>query len=247
MWPKQSTLVLLTVAAMVVSGEQYVILNEEQGKVDIPFGSSLTLGCNLSTKTYNRFRLQWSFNPSGSSAKASNIIASSVKVQNTTLNLSDINWNHTLPNVAMNNSGWYFCGVTGDIPFKELIMSYGTQIAIAKSLMEATVYPSLVTSKQANPDNPEEPQAIHWWMWIVLGGSTFILIVLLVICVMLRRRCRRRREDQIYTNTHPVANKQPSPRPSLPLDTLKTRSSNDDFWTPKSDRVYANGKWKQKK
>ncbi|XP_034440014.1 uncharacterized protein LOC117760803 isoform X1 [Hippoglossus hippoglossus] len=240
MWLKQSTLVLLTVAVMVVSGKQYVILGEEQRKVDV-LGSSLTLGCPLNTSRYERFRLQWSFSPSGSSDNASNISSSMVKNDK----LLDIRENHTLPNVTLKNSGWYFCEVTVEIPFSNVIKSNGTQIVIAKSLMEATVYPSLVTSKQANP---EDPQPIHWWMWLLLGVSTVILIVLLFITVMLRRRCRSRRaEDQIYANTHPVAHKQPSPRPSLPLDSLKTRSSSDDFWTPRSNRIYANGKWKQKK
>ncbi|XP_034440016.1 uncharacterized protein LOC117760803 isoform X3 [Hippoglossus hippoglossus] len=222
MWLKQSTLVLLTVAVMVVSGKQYVILGEEQRKVDV-LGSSLTLGCPLNTSRYERFRLQWSFSPSGSSDNASNISSSMVKNDK----LLDIRENHTLPNVTLKNSGWYFCEVTVEIPFSNVIKSNGTQIVIA---------------------NPEDPQPIHWWMWLLLGVSTVILIVLLFITVMLRRRCRSRRaEDQIYANTHPVAHKQPSPRPSLPLDSLKTRSSSDDFWTPRSNRIYANGKWKQKK
>ncbi|XP_047199050.1 uncharacterized protein LOC124854753 isoform X5 [Hippoglossus stenolepis] len=221
MWLKQLTLVLLTVAVMVVSGKQYVILGEEQRKVDV-LGSSLTLGCPLNTSRYERFRLQWSFSPSGSSDNASNISSSMVKNDK----LLDIRKNHTLPNVTQKNSGWYFCEVTVEIPFSNVIKSNGTQIVIA---------------------NSEDPQPIHWWMWLLLGVSTFILIVLLFITVMLRRRCRSRREDQIYANTHPVAHKQPSPRPSLPLDSLKTRSSSDDFWTPRSNRIYANGKWKQKK
>ncbi|XP_060934796.1 uncharacterized protein LOC133011109 [Limanda limanda] len=223
MWLKQSTLGLLTVAAMVVSGGQNVILDGEQRKVDVPFGSSLKLGCHLNTevctKPVKQSRLDWFFIPSGS-------------IDNATINInSSMEFNFTarwqdLPNVTQNNSGWYFCKVTVEIPCSKDIKSKGTQIAIS---------------------NPEEPQAIPLWMWLLLGGLTFILIVLLFICVMLRRRCRRRRaEDQIYANTHPVANKQPSPRPSLPLDSLKTRSSTDDFWTPKSNRIYANGKWKQK-
>ncbi|XP_062252062.1 uncharacterized protein LOC133961112 isoform X2 [Platichthys flesus] len=248
MWPKQSTLMLLTVAVMVVSGGQYVILGEEQRKVDVPFGSSLTLGCHLSKEMCDppvqQFRLRWFFIPSGSTDNAAFNIPSSTESNST---WREIKRNQTLSNVTQKNSGWYFCEFTLEIPHNKVIEINGTQIVIAKSLMEATVYPSLVTSKQANPANPEEPQAIPWWMWIVLGVSTFIVIVLLVICVMLRSGNRRRREDQIYANTHPVANKQPSPRPSLPLDTPKIRSSNDDFWTPKSDRVYANGKWKQKK
>ncbi|KAK1897656.1 putative plasma membrane protein [Dissostichus eleginoides] len=75
------------------------------------------------------------------------------------------------------------------------------------------------------------------WMWISLGVSTFILIVLLVVCLLLRRRHRRSRaEDPIYANTRPVANKHPSPRPGVPVDTLKKASSSQNLRNPSPAR-----------
>ncbi|XP_069378409.1 uncharacterized protein [Paralichthys olivaceus] len=232
-WLKQSTLVLLTVAVMVVSGKVYVNLDKKQ-KVDVPFGSSLTLHCCLGlTDEDQRFRVRWSFISSESANNKSINISEGTFSRNS----SDEWRNLILSDVTRNNSGRYFCEIMVDIPKISSNKSKETQVVIVKSLMEATVYPSLVTN---------DPTPIDWWMWILLGISTFILIILLVICAMMRRRCHRRREDQIYANTHPVPNKQPSPRPRQPVNSLKKHPSSENFWTPGTNRTYANGKWRQK-
>ncbi|XP_035862868.1 uncharacterized protein LOC116063511 isoform X3 [Sander lucioperca] len=54
------------------------------------------------------------------------------------------------------------------------------------------------------------------------------------------------REDPIYANTRPVANKQPSPRPAMPVGNLKTASSSQNLRNPSPGRRYDDGKQRYK-
>ncbi|XP_010772636.1 uncharacterized protein isoform X2 [Notothenia coriiceps] len=228
MWLKRTTLVLLAVAALVVSGKDVII--QTQRRAEVPAGSSVTFLCPVTSPchgTLKRCRLEWFLNPSGPSwdgaHKLSNDISnnsekSSTKVSNKTK--QDVEKQiYTLINATKNDTGWYFCKLTIEIPVLNIIKSNGTELVIT------TVSPI------------ESLPLLDLWMWISLGVSTFILIVLLVVCLLLRRRHRRSRaEDPIYANTRPVANKQPSPRPGVPVDTLKKASSSQNLRNPSQAR-----------
>ncbi|XP_010772625.1 uncharacterized protein isoform X1 [Notothenia coriiceps] len=247
MWLKRTTLVLLAVAALVVSGKDVII--QTQRRAEVPAGSSVTFLCPVTSPchgTLKRCRLEWFLNPSGPSwdgaHKLSNDISnnsekSSTKVSNKTK--QDVEKQiYTLINATKNDTGWYFCKLTIEIPVLNIIKSNGTELVITES-KELTTYPSLpkLTGKQATVSPIESLPLLDLWMWISLGVSTFILIVLLVVCLLLRRRHRRSRaEDPIYANTRPVANKQPSPRPGVPVDTLKKASSSQNLRNPSQAR-----------
>ncbi|XP_045904721.1 uncharacterized protein LOC123970623 isoform X2 [Micropterus dolomieu] len=253
MWLKRSTLVLLTaVAAMGISGQRPVVLNETQYKVEVPFGSSVTFHCRLKIfDTWERYRVNWYFNPSGCSFTDSHqlFLKMGSKSANTSTMVSkgpkdaETLLNYNLSAVTYNNSGWYFCSVTVEIPVLTVLNTSGTHVTIAKSIGDTT-YPSLptVTGKQVPPTDDNS----SWWMWIALGVSAFILIVLLVICVLLRRRHSRSREDPIYANTRRVVSKQPSPRPGMPEGNLKMVSSSQDLRNPSPSRRHDEGKLRYK-
>ncbi|XP_058494910.1 uncharacterized protein LOC131465940 isoform X2 [Solea solea] len=202
---KQSTLVLLTVAVLVVSGQEHVDLDHEEKTRDVAIGSSLTLHCKLETKNYERFRVHWEFHPS------SGPNSSAILIREDTANTSNriTAQTYIIENVTDKNSGSYHCKVIEEIPGFENVQSKKTQVVI-ESLMETTAYPSVLTRKQATPNLV--PWFPKWWMWMGLCLSILTLFLLLLISAALRRRCRRRQEDPIYANTRPVA-KQPSPRP----------------------------------
>ncbi|XP_078115468.1 uncharacterized protein LOC144523640 isoform X3 [Sander vitreus] len=235
MWLTRSTLLLLT--ALVISGQVSVILDEtlkEKGE-KVAIGSSVIFKCHLKIDTNDRFWVKWYFNPSGSSfnethlfcnksAKPSTVVSNQTKPDQRDEELCCIK-----SNVTDKDSGWYFCKVTIDIPTLICKNSYGTEVNIS------TVSPR------------DNFSLIDHWMWILFGVSTFILIVLLVLCVLLRRRCRRSRgEDPIYANTRPVANKQPSPRPAMPVGNLKEASSSQNLRNPSPGRRYDDGKQRYK-
>ncbi|KAL3047549.1 hypothetical protein OYC64_021695 [Pagothenia borchgrevinki] len=224
MWLKRTTLVLLTVAALVVSGKDVNI--QTQRRVEVPAGSSVTFLCPVTSlcplmKELGSvsYRVYWHFNSAGPSSDGVRISnKSSTVVSNKTKQNIEKN-KYTLINATKNDTGWYFCILIVVIPVLEKYRSNGTELVIT------TVIPT------------KSLPLLDLWMWISLGVSTFILMVLLVVCLLLRRRHRRSRaEDPIYANTRPVANKHPSPRPGVPVDTLKKASSSQNLRNPSPAR-----------
>ncbi|XP_023260194.1 uncharacterized protein LOC111653753 isoform X1 [Seriola lalandi dorsalis] len=221
MWLKQLALVLFTVAAAALGGsdQQCVIVGTTQVKVDL--GSSLTLCCLLFKDTYIRFRVSWYFNQAEPSLNNSQNISETIAGEN----ISTQGETHlTLQNVMHNNSGWYFCKVTSEIPCHTITYSNGTEVVIVTH-QEQSLLP------------------FAWWVWIVLGVSAFILMVLLITYTLLRKRCNRSGEDPVYINMRcSGANKQPSPRPGAQNNHLKTSPSSADLQTPSPrDTAKANG------
>ncbi|XP_051232445.1 uncharacterized protein LOC127350153 isoform X2 [Dicentrarchus labrax] len=250
MWLRQTTLVFLTaVAATRISGQASVNLDGKQKRVEVPFGSPLDLNCSLDTSGFDRFRVFWYFYPLGSSSNEKGNISVKIidKFANSTMvskqkgDGQDLLLSHT-SSATKNHSGWYYCEVTEEIPFNKHLTSNKTEVIITK-IGEPTTYPSIpiVTDKQAFPEDEDK-----LWPWILLGVSAFILIVLVILCVLLRRRCCRSRdaEDPIYANTRPLANKQPSPRPGMPVDNLKASSQN--LRNPSPGKRYDEGKRRHK-
>ncbi|XP_028444258.1 uncharacterized protein LOC114562157 isoform X2 [Perca flavescens] len=231
MWLKLSTLLFLT--ALVISGQAFVILDEMPKRMEVAFGSSVNFQCGLKAVDDSRFWVKWYFNPSGASFNESHQFCNkSVKPSNqTNQDLREEEpdtqcWIKS--NVTHQDSGWYFCKVTIEIPSLTHKCSNGTEVIISTVSHTYNVH-------------------LNHWIWILLGVSTFILIVLLVLCVLLRRRLRRSRgEDPIYANTRPVANKQPSPRPAMAVDNLKTASSSQNLRNPSPGRRYDDGKHRYK-
>ncbi|XP_074524589.1 uncharacterized protein LOC141789157 isoform X2 [Halichoeres trimaculatus] len=243
MWRKELTLMLLTVALMVISGEHLVILNRTQTTVVHPTGSSLTLGCSLETKKLERYRMSLYFNPSGCTFTKSHKIYELFRVANDTKineNKRQLQTNPgistgdtgvlkiTMLNATEADSGWYFCTLIAEIPDLGNESTNGTQVII--KTMEETVTPT-----------PSSPPT-DWWLWILIGVSAVILIILLVVCILMRRSYSRRRAaaDPIYANTH-----RRSPRPGMPVENLKTVSSSQNLRNP-SPAIYGNDRRRNK-
>ncbi|XP_041791829.1 uncharacterized protein LOC121605809 isoform X5 [Chelmon rostratus] len=231
MWLKRSTLVFLTVivAAAGTSGQVPVILNKTQLTVYIPLGSSLTFHCRLRIEKYVTFRVLWYFNPFESSFNDSHKLTQELhnKSARTSTNETERDGQtlskYTLSDATERNSGWYFCRVIVEIPILNISESSGTHVVINNLSL------------------------LDWWLWITLGVSAVILIVLLVICVLMRKRGRSSRaEDPVYANTRPVASKQPSPRPDMPVENLKMVPSSQTVRNPSPGRRYEGGKGRYK-
>ncbi|CAJ1060191.1 uncharacterized protein LOC117804706 isoform X2 [Xyrichtys novacula] len=190
MWRKELTLVLLTIAAVVILGEEPVILGKRTD-VSHPSGSSLTLSCNLNTKTYQRFRWFLFRNSSVPSVqnleeiykdmcfrtkKDSPMVCNKTQLpkDNGILTEEDV-LQYTLLNATEADSGLYYCKVTAEIPEFETKCSDGTEIII----VTATPTPGILL--------------LHWWVWMLIGVSAVIVIVLIIVCILVRRRCRKRK------------------------------------------------------
>ncbi|XP_042272193.1 uncharacterized protein LOC121900196 [Thunnus maccoyii] len=252
---KQSTLVLLTVAVavMVISAQVTISLDEKEKRQEVPFGSNLTLFCNLRVEEQGRFWVFLCFNRS--EPRFNNVteeLASKVlnKSTNTSTGASiktkqdlkedteETLLKYFLPNVTHNNSGWYFCMIQKVIPnLGEKIVRNAVEVVIVMNEMEHTTYKSQVTVSPIESID-------KWWMWIVLGVSIVVLIVLLIICVLMTRRLRGRRASEcpVYANMRPT----PSPRPGMPAANLKTVSSSPNLRTPSPSGRYEESKRKRK-
>lgn len=134
----------VAVGAVVVSGQEYVILVGEKSKEEVAFGSSLVLRCFLNTTISESFWVRWHFNASGSSfSDYSNISQKSFDNKTTKEILRDEHGNilaeHVIPNVTLENSGWYICKVTARIPLYHEYISNGTQVVISKYTQSANI------------------------------------------------------------------------------------------------------------
>ncbi|XP_042339846.1 uncharacterized protein LOC121941180 isoform X4 [Plectropomus leopardus] len=236
MWLKRTILmVFLAGAAAAAALERSaqapltVIVDENQNRAEAAPGSSLTFHCRLNIETQNRFRVNWQFRgPSSNnslkvlddkvvnkSAKTSTVVTNKTKQESRDEGTLSI---YTLSNATEDDSGWYYCKVTIEIPSLRVKTSNGTEVVISRIPI------------------------INHWFWIILGVSAFILIALLLTCVCLRRRrSRSRGEDPIYANTH---NKQPSPRPGM--DNLKAIPMSQNLRNPSPCRNYDDRRWRQK-
>ncbi|XP_029905889.1 uncharacterized protein LOC115358177 [Myripristis murdjan] len=230
-WVKLSTVVLLAVTmATVAKSAPQVILDEPEERKDVPLGSSLTLSCSF--KPYKRVRLMWCFNRTRTITQCSQNrplyteLYNKSEKQNSKDKVPDLEkiwFNYTLSNVTFNDSGWYFCCFSVEIPTLQQGCSNGTQVNIIPTL-------------------PTDQTSLDWWLWVVVGASSLLLVILIVsVCFSLRRRrrCRNRGiECPIYANTRPVLSKQPSPRPGMQLDSLKTVPPPKTLRTPSPARKY---------
>lgn len=134
---------IVAVAAMVISGQEPVTLDSVRREVTRPFGSPLILKCNLNTTGYLRMRVEWYFNSSESSrtldekkfnrsANTSMVVPEKRKVDDKD---DELIWYKNNSGATYNDSGWYFCRVTTDIPKLIVNVSVGTKLVISKYYM----------------------------------------------------------------------------------------------------------------
>lgn len=120
------------------------MLDKESKTVKLPHGSALSFKCNLTTEHCERFKIKWYFNPNGplvsKSKEIGNMITYIKRAGESSTASVDKYWdlNHKVLNYTSNakpeNSGWYFCMVTEEVPGPENITSSGTHVHIGKYL-----------------------------------------------------------------------------------------------------------------
>ncbi|XP_014072379.1 transmembrane and immunoglobulin domain-containing protein 2 isoform X2 [Salmo salar] len=216
------TLLLFLIGTLVKPRLSTVILDQPPRTVEVHLGSSLTLNCSFMPQT--RVKVNWYFSPTGHSSCSSNtLLYSSTHSADKTVKLgaggheskeSRKSWSRLiLKDVTHNNSGWYFCHVSVEIPVLQQACSNGTQVNISDNQMKSTTYTPLMT----------------------VGAASAIPVTLLVlIWILLQRRRCKSRENPIYSNMPPPrsAIKQPSPHPGIQMDNQKIPSPLKHTRTP---------------
>ncbi|CAL8308993.1 unnamed protein product [Lota lota] len=184
------------------------ILNEQAGPKEVSLGSSLALTCSVTCEGC-RVRVAWEFSPNGSEIKYQKSLERFRYDQG--CSNETIVFNYTLSNVQHNDSGWYYCKVTIEIPTLLQQSSKGTEVVVPE---------------------PKQDWLQSNKLLIISGTSGLILIMLIVmICVVLRRRQRQKQKDMrcpVYGNTRPVPSatrKQQSSKPGTPAATRVTSKS----------------------
>ena len=136
---------IVAVAAVVISGQEPVILDSVRTEVTHPLGSPLIFKCNLDTTGNQIVWVDWYFNPSGDLFNESTLLDPKNRSTKTSTAMPDkrkvddkddeqILYNHTL-GAKYNDSGWYFCKVRKEIPILKDYVSNGTKVVISKYYM----------------------------------------------------------------------------------------------------------------
>ncbi|XP_016100412.1 uncharacterized protein [Sinocyclocheilus grahami] len=119
--------------------------------------------------------------------------------------------------IKTNESGWYFCKVTKDIPFLENKCSDGIQVLVdTNSTQEYPKQTQTLTQNLTTQDSPTTclisattipttsstpPYSIaQWRIWLALAVGCVVLVVLIVVICILTRKPK----EIIYENTKPV-------------------------------------------
>ncbi|XP_056895128.1 uncharacterized protein LOC130529169 isoform X2 [Takifugu flavidus] len=173
---------LTLVVLATTSAGDLVILDKETKWVTLLSGSALRFKCDLNADGFHRFTVMWYF----TSNQSSDIVKlNGSRINKTTTSINNAVLNYTT-NATEENSGWYFCHVTAELPNHHKNTSNRTKV---------TIMSRPFTFK-------------NFWQWVLVGASALILIVFLLLCVLLRRRCGKKSAEQpIYANTK-ATNKQ---------------------------------------
>ncbi|XP_023860385.1 uncharacterized protein [Salvelinus sp. IW2-2015] len=239
---RKVTLLLFLIGTLVKPGLSTVILDQPPRTVEVHLGSSLTLNCSFMPQT--RVTVNWYFSPTGLSSCSSNtLLNSSTHSADKTVKLdagghvskeSRKSWSRfILKDVTYNNSGWYFCQVSVEIPVLQQACSKGTQVNISDNQMKSTTYTPLMTVTLSRPSN--RGLLVDWRLWVAVGAVSAILVTLLVVIwILLQRRECKSRENPIYSNMPPPrsAIKQPSLHPGIQIDNQKIPSPLKHTRTP---------------
>nr|XP_029488430.1 uncharacterized protein LOC115108351 isoform X3 [Oncorhynchus nerka] len=167
-WRKVTLLLFLT-GTLVKPGLSTVILDQPPRTVEVHLGSSLTLNCSFMPQT--RVTVNWYFSPTGHSSCSSNtLLNSSTHSADKSGKLdagghvskeSRESWSRLiLKDVTHNNSGWYFCHVSVEIPVLQQACSNGTHVNISDNQMKSTTYTPLMTENPIYSNMPPPRSAI---------------------------------------------------------------------------------------
>ncbi|XP_077082812.1 uncharacterized protein LOC143736105 [Siphateles boraxobius] len=176
-------------------------------------GESVTVNCTF--QPGGKYKVKLFYSPTPDLDCNSPTVRTSEKWRiNTGNNNTSSTFN--INSIKTDDSGWYFCKVTRDIPFLVQNCSDGIQVLVdADSSHE---YPNQTDNQKQNPtteDIPttcttsaattlpslsDPPSHIHWWIWLALAVGCLVLVVSIVVLYIFTRKPR----EIIYENTKPV-------------------------------------------
>ncbi|KAG9343357.1 hypothetical protein JZ751_014338, partial [Albula glossodonta] len=179
-------------------------VSQTLGCLVAPSGSPLTLNCSLqSPKEAERIRVKWKHCPDPPHLTARQECHEFSIIMATENNSSSTRERHyeekglvlwvsgfmasslTLVNPGLNDSGWYLCSFTIEIPFLRDLYGNWTEVVI-----EPYSTPALVMMDR-----------VAWWVWVVVGVSAAAVTALIVVLgVLNRRRKTWRAEHPVYAN-----------------------------------------------
>ncbi|XP_061100169.1 uncharacterized protein LOC133129837 [Conger conger] len=175
-----------------------------------PVGSPLTLRCTFTTPTEAlRIRVSWEHCPKppylycrsrSSCLVAANRNSSSLASANESecrdghvWQVAGPSWsNLTLGKPGVEDSGWYHCTVSMEIPSLRKFNSDGNGTQVD------------VIAPGVSPQN-EECFCVPWWVWVIVAAGVLILAAVSagVACACWRRRSQTT-ENPIYSNINPT-------------------------------------------
>ncbi|XP_039524608.1 uncharacterized protein LOC120477197 isoform X2 [Pimephales promelas] len=210
-------IVLLLVTGVLISNTLQEELNVhlEPKNIAVCEGESVTLNCTFQPARKYKVKLYYSQTPdldcTSTTDRASEKWHKSEK--------NDTWSTFIISSIKTDDSGWYFCEVTIDIPVLVKKCSDGIQVLVeANSSQEyanqtgnqtenpttedvpTTCTTSAATTLTLTPSSPDSPNHIHWWIWLALAVGCVVLVVSIVVLYILTRKT----EETIYENTKPV-------------------------------------------
>ncbi|KAI4900003.1 hypothetical protein NFI96_014508 [Prochilodus magdalenae] len=165
--------------------------------VEVCLGSNATINCSFQLNA-SHVIVSWFFNktPDFSGSKMIEVHGRYHQDKGTT-------WSTlTIKQVMSNDSGWYFCKVTQDIPTLVQENSEGSQLIIIKTA-------SMTTNNYSSSNSTS---------WLVWTASLLGCVALAIVVVAIWRIFCRKRDSPIYENTMTQAKKDRSPRPSISME-----------------------------
>ncbi|XP_051767320.1 uncharacterized protein LOC127521892 isoform X2 [Ctenopharyngodon idella] len=201
---------LLVVTAGVLISNTELIVHLEPKNITVCEGDSVTLNCTF--QPGGKYKVKWYYsqtpyldcNSATDEKREKWLISTGNNDTWSTFNITSI---------TTNDSGWYFCKVTRDIPVLVHNCSDGIQVLVdanstqnqtenqppsttTEALPTTCLNATITSTSTSDPPNFDHP----WWIWVALAVGCVVLVVSVVVLYILTRKSK----DIIYENTKPV-------------------------------------------
>ncbi|KAK7137153.1 hypothetical protein R3I93_017276 [Phoxinus phoxinus] len=213
--------VLLLVTGVLISNtlqEERLNVHLEPKYIKVCEGESVSINCTFQPGGRYKVKLYYSRTPDLDCNSPT--VRTSEKWHINTGN--NDNWStFNISSIKTDDSGWYFCKVTRDIPVLEEKCSDGIQVLVDANRSQenrtdgptrsttdnqtqnSTTEDISTTCTSATPTLPlssDSPGHIHWWIWLALAVGCVVLVVSIVVIYIFTRKTT----ENIYENTKPV-------------------------------------------
>ncbi|XP_036441996.1 uncharacterized protein LOC118818737 [Colossoma macropomum] len=203
-------LLMFTVGVIVKSTIQDTVKPLIPATVEACLGSSAIINCTFQINA-THLKVNWYFNDTPDFSRFKKIEVHDERYHQEKKD----NWSRlTIKEVLSNDSGWYFCEVTQDIPVLVQFQSNGSYLKIIDSTTKSrTNTTTAATTTCVTTPGPPSPESTAWLLWT---ASTLVCVAL-VIVIATAWLFRRKRASPIYENA-PARMKDRSPRPSISVE-----------------------------